>query len=66
MKIIIYVLMAAVLSLMVFNALKLDFNALLEGESKTAVILILAGLCALVLLIILLISKRIERLQKNG
>ena len=66
MKILIYVLMAGIIGLMIFNSLKLDFDALFEGESKVAVALILAGLCALVLLVILLLSKRIEKLQKNA
>ncbi len=60
MKILIYVLLVLALALMVFNATRLDFNALFEGESATAVNLVLAGLCTIILLVILLISKKIS------
>lgn len=59
MKIFIYAIMVLALGLIVFNATKLDFGALLEGDSQVALIGILAAACVLVLLTILLISRRI-------
>ena len=54
MKIFIWILSAIAAGLIIFNATKLDFNALFEGESYTAVLTIIAGLCAIILLQILL------------
>lgn len=51
--------MVVAMGLIVFNATKLDFGALFEGDSQVAMIGILAAACVLVLLTILLISRRI-------
>jgi len=51
--------------LIAFNATKLNFDALFEGESLIAVIMILASLCAILVLQILWTSKRIEKLSKQ-
>lgn len=64
MKILIYVLIACSLGLIIYNATKLDFSNLLSGDSNVAVISILAGLCAILLLVILLISKIIAKRSK--
>lgn len=64
MKIFIYVLMALSLGLIIFNTSKLDFSNLLQGDSSIAVICILAGLCTIVLLGILLVSKKIAEKNK--
>lgn len=45
--------------LIVFNATKLDFDHLLVGDSSIAAISILAGMCAILLLSIFLVSKKI-------
>ena len=66
MKILIYILMAGALVLMIYIATQLNFDALLEGESKTAISLILAGLSCIILLLILLLSKKIEEKKKNS
>ena len=65
MKIIIAVLSLLGLVLIVFNATKVDVNNPFEGDSALALITMLAALCALVLLQILRISKRIEEQTKN-
>jgi hypothetical protein len=65
MKILTTVLSVVALALIIFNATKLNFDNLLEGESFTAVLTIVAALCALLLLQILRLSKKIERLQKK-
>jgi len=51
--------------LIIFNATKLNFDGLFQGESFTAVLTILVALCALALIQILRISKKIEKLQKK-
>ncbi|MAB48465.1 MAG: hypothetical protein CMC05_07525 [Flavobacteriaceae bacterium] len=65
MKIFIWVLTIIAVGLIIFNATKLNFDALLTGESQTAVITIVAALCAIFLLQILRISKKIEALSKK-
>ena len=65
MKILTYVLTLIAVALIIYNATKLNFDALLDGESFTAVITIIAALCAVVLLQILRISKKIEKLHKQ-
>ncbi len=65
MKIFIYVLIAVAAGLVIYNATELDFNNLLEGDSSVALISILAGLCAILMLGILLISKKIAAKTKK-
>lgn len=60
MKIFTLILNVIAIALIVYNATKLDFNALFKGESMIALITIIAALCAILLLQILRISKKIE------
>lgn len=65
MKIFIYILIALAAGLVVYNATMLDFGNLFQGESAVASISVLAGLCAILLLGILLVSKRIASQSKK-
>ncbi len=65
MKIFSLLLTIIAVGLIVFNATKLNFEAIFEGESFTAVITIITALCAIILLQILRISKKIEKLDKK-
>ena len=65
MKYVAYTIIVLAIGLGIFNATKLDFNALFEGESMVGIITIVAALCAIMLMLILLISKRIEDKVKN-
>ncbi|MDB9720616.1 hypothetical protein OAA67_01940 [Winogradskyella sp.] len=65
MKILTLILSITALALIIFNTTKLDFDALLQGESFTAILTIGASLCAITLLQILRISKKIEKLEKK-
>ena len=65
MKIFTLILSIIAIVLIIFNATKLNFEALLEGESYTAVLTIIAALCAVILLQILRMSKKIEELNKK-
>lgn len=60
MKYIILIFSIIAIALIAYNVTLLNFNNLVEGESTVALITILASLCALVLLQILRISKKIE------
>jgi uncharacterized integral membrane protein len=65
MKIATLVISLLAFILIVFNFTKVDFNAPLEGQSIYALITILAGLCTILLMLILRISKRIEEKVKE-
>lgn len=65
MKLLTIILTIIALVLIAFNATKLDFDRLLEGESFTAVLTIVSALCAIILLQILRLSKKIESIQKK-
>jgi len=60
MKILSIVLSIIALGLIIFNFTKVNFNAPFEGDSIIALITIFAGLCVILMMGILRISKRIE------
>jgi uncharacterized integral membrane protein len=53
------------LALIGFNTTQIDFNSPFKGESLVALITILASLCVILMMLILIISKRIEQKVKN-
>jgi len=59
MKIFIYILITLATALLVYNVTKVDFSAPFQGESIVAMIGIVACLCAIVLMTILLLSRKI-------
>jgi len=65
MKIFTLILTIIAVGLIIFNTTKLNFEALFEGESFIAVITIITALCAIILLQIFRISKKIEKLYKQ-
>lgn len=65
MRIFTYILTVIAIALIAFNVTKLDFENLFEGESMIAVITIVCGLCAIILLAIIRISRRIEDKAKG-
>lgn len=65
MKLFTIILSIIAIGLIIYNATKVNFNALFEGESVVALITIFASLCAILLLQILRISKKIEQKSKH-
>ncbi len=65
MKIFIYIIIALSAGLLVFNVTKLDFDNLFTGESSIALIGVFAAACAITLMSILLISKKIAQKSKR-
>ncbi|MGB3344783.1 MAG: hypothetical protein WBA61_12820 [Aequorivita sp.] len=65
MKKVIYILIALATGLVVLNVTKLNFDHLLQGDSSIAAISVLAGLCAILVLGILLISREIASKVKK-
>ena len=47
--------------LIIFNITQIDWNAPFEGDSVVALITIFTSLCAIILLQILRLSKRVEK-----
>jgi len=64
MKILIYILIILGIGLIVFNASKLDLENPFLGDSGVAAIGILAAACAVLLMVILQISKKVNRKKK--
>ncbi len=58
-------MIACAAGLVIYNATQLDFDHLFEGESSIAAVSVLAGLCAILALGILLVSKRIATKVKK-
>ncbi|MFI2741838.1 hypothetical protein ACG2LH_03780 [Zhouia sp. PK063] len=53
------------IGLIVFNVTQINYSAPLEGKSAAAVIGVMAGLCAVVLIAILTVSKKIQKKLKE-
>ncbi|GAB5401086.1 MAG: hypothetical protein Aureis2KO_26710 [Aureisphaera sp.] len=64
MKIFTYILILIGVGLIVLNITKLEFSNLLEGDSGTAVIGILAASCAILLALILRTSLKIKNRKR--
>jgi len=65
MKTFSYIFIALAVVLSIYNATKLDFDNLLQGDSLVAVISIVAALCAIMILLIFLTSKKIQEKIDN-
>ncbi|MEZ4796815.1 MAG: hypothetical protein R2785_06560 [Flavobacteriaceae bacterium] len=65
MKTFTYILTIIAILLIGYNVTQINFDSPFEGESMIALITILAGLCAIVLLAILRVSKKIEKTVKR-
>ena len=53
------------LGLIIFNAMQVNLDAPFQGQSIIALITVLAAICAIALVQILAVSKRIEKLSKR-
>lgn len=65
MKIFTTILMVIAFGLVVFNFTLVDFDTPFEGNSMAALIGIAASLCAIFILLIFRMSKKIEEKLKN-
>ena len=61
MKVFTIIFTLIALGLIIFNMTQVDFNAPFEGDSVVALITVFASLCAIILLQILRLSKRVEK-----
>jgi len=65
MKVFTYILSAIAALFVVFNLTQIDYSDPFGDDSIVAVITVVAGLCAILLLTILRISKSIEKTAKK-
>ena len=65
MKIFTYIAVAIALGLIGFNLFQIDYNHPFEGNSTIAIIGVVAGICAILLLIIFRFSKIIMEKTKE-
>lgn len=65
MKILVSILSVLAAILIVFNLTKINYSNPFNDDSIIAIITIFTGLCAILLLRILMVSKKIERLLKK-
>jgi len=66
MKYFLFILIGLSVATLIFNVTFLNWNNLFYGDSKTAIIGILASACVMVISLILLVSKKIERKYKEA
>jgi hypothetical protein len=64
MKIFTSILVVLALALIVFNITLLDFSHLFDAKNSVALIGIVSSICAVLILLIFKISKRIEERNK--
>lgn len=64
MKIFTSILVVSALGLIIFNITLLDFNHLFDGKNSIALIGIVASICAVLILLIFKVSKKIEERTK--
>jgi Mg2+ and Co2+ transporter CorA len=65
MKIFTNILIFVAIALIIVNVFTIDFNKPLEGNSMVALIGIVAAICAVLILLIFRMSKKIEQNLKN-
>lgn len=65
MKKLIYVLGVIALILVIFNLFQIDYADAFKGDSLVAVIGVVAGVCAILLLVILLLAKKIQQRMRD-
>ncbi|MDG1330195.1 MAG: hypothetical protein P8P27_08155 [Flavobacteriaceae bacterium] len=56
-----YIFISIAIILIVYNVTFLDFSNLIEGQSRVALIAILTGACAILLVLILRTAKKIAK-----
>ena len=65
MKIFTYIAIAVALGLIVFNLLQINYSNPFESQSTIAIIGVVAGVCAILLLLLLKFSKMIVEKTKE-
>lgn len=66
MKYFIYTLLGLAIGLLIFNIFQIDYNDIFGQESSGALIGILSSLCIIVLMFILLLSRKIKQKSEEA
>ena len=64
MKYFYYIFIGIAIILIAYNVTFLDFSNLIEGQSRVALIVILTGACAILLVLILRTAKKIAKKKR--
>ena len=59
-----YIFISIAIILIAYNVTFLDFSNLIEGKSRVALIVILTGACAILLVLILRTAKKIAKIKR--
>ena len=65
MKILIYIVSLAAISIIVFNVIQINFENLFSDENFNYAVMILAGLSCLIIMRIMMINEKMKQLKKN-
>tara|TARA_B100000700_G_scaffold135212_1_gene151061 strand:+ start:810 stop:1010 length:201 start_codon:yes stop_codon:yes gene_type:complete len=65
MKILIYIVSLAAISIIVFNVIQINFENLFSEENFNYAVMILAGLSCLIIMRIMMINEKMKQLKKN-
>ena len=65
MKILIYIVSLAAISIIVFNIIQINFENLFSEENFNYAVMILAGLSCLIVMRIMMINEKMKQLKKN-
>ena len=65
MKILIYIVSLAAISIIVFNVIQINFENLFSEENFNYAVMFLAGLSCLIIMRIMMINEKMKQLKKN-
>mgnify|MGYP001261014728 FL=1 len=65
MKILIYIVSLAAISIIVFNVIQINFENLFSEENFNYAVMILAGLSCLIIMRIMMINEKMKQLKKK-
>ena len=65
MKILIYTISLTAISIVIFNIAQIDFENFFSKENFNYAIMILAGLSCLIIMRIMMINEKMNKLKKN-
>ena len=65
MKILIYIISLAAISIIIFNIAQIDLDKFFSKDNFNYVIMILAGLSCLIVMRIMMVNEKINKAKKN-
>ncbi len=65
MKILIYAITLAAITIIIFNVTQIDFENFFSKENFNYAVMILAGLSCLIIMRIMMINEKMNKLKKN-